>query len=463
MHGGKQAGLPQWAYLAAGAPLVLLLGACIWAARFDLDNVRTALLQSEIHQLRAQTVRRAGRLEFLIERHDAAAKPWRELREQPWLMGFWGGVELAPHQLYAAVVDTTGTIVMHHDPARVGQRRGRGWYDRRVSEAGDDVVRATKGPLVGEAEVFDVSVPLTVADEWIGDFHEGLDASWLDRAVAAEERRVYRKWCWLILGAIGVDIVAVGALIYLARGQQSLMQSMQVSAKHRARELAQLGSGLAHEIRNPLHALRINLHLLRRAMAGRAPAADDQVVATIHDSEAAIERLGGLMNDLMQFSDPHSGTPAEIDLGREVEATLNLMSEDLRRNQVEVTATLPSEPVQVWIDPTRLRQLIQNLLTFARHKSGKRGTIEVEVKSSGEEAELIVADSGPGLSDEKQAHVFEPFQAPAETGSGMGLALVQTYVEEAGGRVECQRRSPVGNQLRLWLPLVHTTPPGGKA
>jgi signal transduction histidine kinase len=101
-----------------------------------------------------------------------------------------------------------------------------------------------------------------------------------------------------------------------------------------------------------------------------------------------------------------------------------------------------------------LRQAVLNLLTFAKHKAGKQGTIEVEVKHNGRRAELAVADSGPALSAEQQTHVFEPFQSPAKTGSGLGLALVQIFAEEAGGQVEYQRRQPTGNRFCLRLPLA---------
>jgi signal transduction histidine kinase len=118
--------------------------------------------------------------------------------------------------------------------------------------------------------------------------------------------------------------------------------------------------------------------------------------------------------------------------------------------------------VVVSLDPVRLRQIILNLLTFAQHNTGHDGTIEVQVSSSGPHAEIVVADGGATLTEDQQTHLFEPFQAPSPTGSGLGLALVKTFAEAVGGAVSCERRDPTGNRIRVWLPLA-TSRPGGVA
>jgi signal transduction histidine kinase len=450
------------AYVLVCAPLLLLLGACLWAAYRDVQMVRNLTLRAHVNRLRSQAIRRASRLEAMIERHAATPPTWTVLREAPWFNEFWSAIEMPAEQLYAAVVDEAGVIAMHSDPSRMGKRLGGGWYERRVPEAGEDVVRLEGQSLAGAAQAYDVTVPLYAASHWIGDYHEGLDARWFDSTVLAEQRRVLANWGWITALVAVVDGAAVWAVVYLMRHRRALDDFIRSSRQERLRELAQLGSGLAHEIRNPLHALRINLHLLRRGLSGRSALNESQLAATIQDSDAAIDRLGGLMNDLLQFADPHRGKPAEIDLSREVQATLNLLEEELRLNQIEVRAQLTPDSAAVVIEPARLRQLVLNLLTFAQHKSGQQGSIEVEVSRRGEQVELSVADSGAALTEEQQSRVFEPFQAPAETGSGLGLALVRVYAEEAGGGVACEHRAPSGNRFRLWLPHISSVASGGK-
>jgi signal transduction histidine kinase len=234
--------------------------------------------------------------------------------------------------------------------------------------------------------------------------------------------------------------------------------------------LAQLGSGLAHEMRNPLHALRINLHTLKRAIGqclqtgpglangtgGKAgpQLSHDQLTATVSESDAVIDRLDVLLRDLVQLTAPTQGERASLNIASETKATLSLLAEDLRRSQVEVRTDWPAVPIRVNAEPGCLRQVLLNLLTFAQHGAGKNGVVEVRVQSQDDMAEVAVASSGLTLSDEQRARLFDPFQSPVETGSGLGLALVQSILSNLGGTASGQRRAEGGTILRIRLPLA---------
>jgi signal transduction histidine kinase len=284
----------------------------------------------------------------------------------------------------------------------------------------------------------------------------------MESKIAAEQRAVRRRWLWVLALMGAVDAAAVGALIYLARRQGRMWRRLRSENRDRTREIAQIGAGLAHEVRNPLHALRINLHTLRRAFGGRATLPQEQLVATVEESNAAIERLDALMRDFLQFSDPTEGDVEKVDVVHEVRATLNLQAENLRCDQIEVRTELTEQPTPISIDPIRLRQSLHNLLTFAQHRAGKNGKIDVSVAHKDGGVEIAIEDSGPGLPELQRARIFEPFQAPAETGSGLGLALVQVHVEEAGGqaRFGCNGSA---NGCRVWFPLATTANKGGES
>lgn len=260
---------------------------------------------------------------------------------------------------------------------------------------------------------------------------------------------------WLATGAVACVVNGAGlaALIILMRRQRRLTHQLRSQSAQRTRELSQIGSGLAHEVRNPLHALRINLHTLRRVMAGRSALPPDQLAATIDESDASIDRLDELMRDLLQYSDRRAGETTPVDLVQEIRAMLKLLGEDFRRAQLSVQEQLPAEEIQVLIDPLRLRQALLNLLTYAQHRAGKSGSIEVLMERREAGVELAVKNSGPLLGEKQHQQLFEPFQAPAETGSGLGLALVQAFVEEVGGKATCDREGPTQGVCRLWFPL----------
>ena len=448
-------------YVLLCLPIVFLLANCIRDAYCDLEMIRVTALRSEMARLRSQVVRRAGRLETLVEVHSATDLPWSELRQSTWLQGFWSTVgDDQHHELYAAITDPAGAVVQHTDPAVVGERLNQGWYDHREPEAGEDVLYSEHSPLAGGLAAFDQSVPLMVGSKWIGNYREGLDARWFNASIANQQRRVLLGWFWMFAAALVVGTGAVWGLVQVIRQHRVLNQSFRQGLDDSARQLGQLGAGLAHEIRNPLHALRINLHTLKRALTTRTPLTADEVAATIRESDLEIDRLNGLLQDLLQFTSPATGTRGALDVSREMQATLNLLSEDFRRQQMQVESDLTPQSVVVSLDPVRLRQIILNLLTFAQHNTGHDGVIEVQVSTQGYHAEIVVADGGPTLTDDQQSRLFEPFQAPAPTGSGLGLALVKSFAEAVGGAVSCERRDPTGNRIRVWLPLAMSRPGG---
>ena len=454
----KQQHKPQpnwmaWALAVLAAPLLLLLIETVRGAVHEAQMVRTHHLQASLQALHAEAAQKAIALETVINRTALDELPLTAALTQSQIAQFWLRTNTpSEHRLYAAVVDPQGTIVLHTDAAKIGSQLGHGWYDTRLPDYGSSVTYSRQSPLSGEHAAYDVSKSLAGEQTW-GEYHEGLDAAWLEKQIAAEQRTVLGRWSIVLAIVLAVDIGAGWSLVKLARALRDMKISLAEESRKRALELSQIGSGLAHEVRNPLHALRINLHTLRRALSGRSSLPPDQLVATVDESDAAIDRLDELMRDFLQFSDPTSGNAAPVDLVQEVQATLRLLAEDFRRSDIRVEQELAAAPICIAFDPHRLRQVLLNLLTFAQHRAGKSGTIRLRVTRQRQGAELAVSDSGPVLPERQREKLFEPFQAPVETGSGLGLALVQAFVEEAGGRTICDGEGSDQGRCRVWLPL----------
>lgn len=440
-------------YALVAAPIWLSLAVLARVVYTEMNIIRTVALRSEMDQLRWQAGRRAGRLENLIQLH-AGSKDWPALRNEAWLQKQWTDRnELAAHQLYYAVVDTSGTIVLHSDPQVIGQSFDRGAEARPVVEAGSDVVRLERSRLAANGSALDVRVPMMLGSQKIGDFRQGLDALWFDRSVALQQRELLVSRLWMLGVVLLVDAAALWGIWRLIRLHRRLVQRAATALEERSRRLMQLGLGLAHEIRNPLHAIRINLHTLRRSFGSRVPSSESQVADTIRESDQEIDQLDALLRDLVQYTVPSVGQREALDVGREIQATLNLLSGEMRRKQIDVQVQFADPPLMVTMEPARLRQLAVNLLTFAQKNAGEKGQIIVAVERQAQHGVLSVADSGPSLTDVQQARIFEPFESAVETGSGLGLSLVQRFVEDAGGIVRCERRPPSGNRFRVLLPL----------
>jgi signal transduction histidine kinase len=139
----------------------------------------------------------------------------------------------------------------------------------------------------------------------------------------------------------------------------------------------------------------------------------------------------------------------------EIRRTLALLRTNLEQRRIEVNLDFADSPCVVAIDATRLRQVLFNLLNNAIDALADGGLIEIAVRSSRSQVEIIVADDGPGVAPEDRERVFVPFFSTKSSGTGLGLALARKFIEEAGGTIRCDE-SPLrgGSCFRILLPAT---------
>jgi two-component system sensor histidine kinase HydH len=253
-------------------------------------------------------------------------------------------------------------------------------------------------------------------------------------------------------------LLAVGALAYIAARKAMLIKAVRLAQLEHVMQIEKLAAGLAHEIRNPLHAMRLNLHTLGRAWRGHSQLSEQDVAAMIRESNVEIDRVERLMQELLGFAKPGTAKNETFAAGAIARATTNFLGEELRRKNIEVEVDVAPQAVYVRMDPSRLRQVLINLLANARDALSAGGKVRVSVDRRAGQAEIVVADDGPGIEDAERERIFEPFYSTKSNGSGFGLALVRKFVEEAGGSVACEANQPRGALFRIQLPLAQAGP-----
>jgi PAS domain S-box-containing protein len=217
---------------------------------------------------------------------------------------------------------------------------------------------------------------------------------------------------------------------------------------------------LAHELRNPLAPVRTALHILKQ------PGADAATHAQVRDmAERQVQHMARLLDDLLDVSRVSRGrielrteaVDVAAAIGRTVEAVRPLI-EDRRH---ELTVSLPAGPVRVEVDPTRLEQVLTNLLNNAAKYTDPGGQIWVSARREGGEVVLRVRDTGIGIAPEVLPRVFdlfvraEPRPGPAPGGVGVGLTLAKKLVELHGGGIEAASAGPGrGSEFVVRLPAL---------
>lgn len=244
-------------------------------------------------------------------------------------------------------------------------------------------------------------------------------------------------------------------LVLFALHDQTREQSLEAELAG-ARDLAALGqmaATVAHELRNPLAAIQGFTTLLRRDVAGQ----NDAVAQTdrILEGVAAANRI---ISDLLEYCRP-------IQLRREPVSAESLLAESLlfvragAKWRPEVDVDLAVEPglAPLAIDRRLIRQALVNVLENAADAMNGSGAVSIRVRPLGDPIpgdmlRILIRDSGPGLSAEQAARVFEPFYTTKEKGTGLGLAIVRRTIEAHGGRVHLVSSPGRGTSLVIDLP-----------
>jgi signal transduction histidine kinase len=234
----------------------------------------------------------------------------------------------------------------------------------------------------------------------------------------------------------------------------------------RSRELAALGemaAGIAHEIRNPLGSIALDVGMLREDLAGRP--AQREICERVG---RAVERLDGIVGDVLRFARDLRLQPVEAPIEELIEATLASCEASIRRAGVTVECG-PVAEGSVRVDRQLIVQALVNIVRNAAEAVGESrrpdGTLRISVRrgrravAGGRRAEHVVfriEDNGPGIPEELIERIFHPFFTTRGEGTGLGLAIVHRIVDAHGGSIAVQNLPGGGARFDLAVPLRRT-------
>lgn len=212
--------------------------------------------------------------------------------------------------------------------------------------------------------------------------------------------------------------------------------------------VGQLAAGVAHEIRNPMASISGSIELLRRSPQ---TSEDDRALMTIVHRE--VQRLNGLIGDLLDYANPRAKQPVDFDLASLVEETVQVARGDQNFADVELTADVVDKPLTIHADPAKLRQVVWNLIRNAADAASGGGKhVRVEARREGDGAIVSVADDGPGIPDQLLGRIFDPFVTTKQKGTGLGLATCHAIVVEHGGRIDVETAQGKGTKMVVTIP-----------
>jgi signal transduction histidine kinase len=444
------------AYCCVATALALVLAITAWGAYVDFSVVRATLLESELNRCRSHAVRTVARIQ---DRLGAAGRLLpNALEEENWLREYWDKwIPADESRLYAAIDDSSGKILMHSNRKLEGGKLGLGWYDRVLDEidTGEpgDAVETRHASLTGGRWAFDVHVPIIQRGTEIADYHTGLGYDWFQRVLAEKNAATRTRWIGIFVVLLLVIGVTGISLYKIVRRTLLLREAIQVARVRQLAELGELAAGIAHEIRNPINAIRLNLFALQRLQQFTPTESGEQSADVIAEATREIERVEGLMRMMLGYARPAKPNEEDIDVRAELEAILGLIKPVIDRDKVCIRCRLSPTALYVHLDRSRFRQIMLNLLNNAKEAVGPEGEIDVSLGRLGREiVEITVSDNGRGAWPTDLDRIFDPLYSSKELGAGLGLALVKRFVEEAHGSVACEAHDSEGTRFRLTFP-----------
>lgn len=212
--------------------------------------------------------------------------------------------------------------------------------------------------------------------------------------------------------------------------------------------LQTMSAGLAHEVRNPLNAAKLQLELLERRV--RKQSSDPRLVEPIGLAHHEIQRLTEMLNEFLSFARPPELHLEQHDVVAVVREVVELERVYAERTGVAVSVA-PASPAIVPVDPGKLHQVVQNLVRNAIEAAPPNGHVDIAVTLAERAVHIRVTDDGPGMTEEVQSRMFEPFYSTKEGGTGMGMSIVHSFIAMHDGRIDVVTGAN-GTQIDVALP-----------
>ncbi len=212
--------------------------------------------------------------------------------------------------------------------------------------------------------------------------------------------------------------------------------------------VGQFAAGMAHEIKNPLSAIKTFAEFL----PDRYEDADFRgKFSRIVQSE--IERINGIVRQLLDLAKPAPLELQQVDLGRTLQDMATLLSNQCMKQGIEVAISVEERGLILEGDPAQLKQVALNLLMNAIEAMEKGGRLSVACQKGEREIVLCISDSGAGITPENLKHIWDPFFTTKARGMGLGLAVVRDIIERHAGHIAIKSGVGEGTRVDIRLPI----------
>jgi two-component system NtrC family sensor kinase len=214
--------------------------------------------------------------------------------------------------------------------------------------------------------------------------------------------------------------------------------------------VGRLAASIAHEVNNPLEAIKNALYLMQTGSD------DSKNARFLEIARKETERVSHIIRQMLGFA-RRSGEVDWVDVNQVLEETLVLLDKKMRQSHIRVVRELEESLPKVRARADQLRQVFLNLLINAQQAIGTEGQIRISTSRFGQALQpsilIQISDTGVGIQDEDLTRIFEPFYSTGKKGTGLGLWVTQDIVRQHGGRIEVSSERNHGTTFTIILQI----------
>ena len=315
--------------------------------------------------------------------------------------------------------------------------------------AAPEVVRSLRAPDGRSAPEF--VVDLRVPDKGRCHMVVGMSGTALDEQLRRFQTPVRSSSLQVAVLCVAILAGFSAYIVFLNERARALNAALE--EEQRMAYIGTLAASIAHEVRNPLSSVKMNVQMMEKRL-DRLADPDDVVYfrSKVERIKGEVDRLEESISHFLAFARPAPLRAQTVQLNELVGSVLDFLDPQCAAAEVELARDFADGLPPVALDPNQFAQAVQNLVLNALQAIGSGGRITVTTAYADGGVSLSIADDGPGIPEDIQSKIFDVFFTTRQSGTGLGLNIVSRIVEEHGGTLTLDSAPGAGATFRIALP-----------
>ena len=272
------------------------------------------------------------------------------------------------------------------------------------------------------------------------------------------------SWWWLVVGAVLSGPFWAALTIWACR--RIWFSARRMSARTKGRdhlvELGKLAGGLAHEIKNPLSTINVNLKLLAEDLQRCDDETHSRWLRRLRSVQGEADRLRSILDDFLRYAGKYELSLRVQDLRTLVGELADFFAPQAQGAHVLLRTSLSDQSVLANVDANLIKQALLNLMINAVQAMTQGGELLIRVTAGRDQAVIEVIDTGPGIPADRLARIFDVYYSTKKGGTGLGLPTTRRIVREHEGNIRAESEVGRGTRFILTLPLASPAKAGQK-